>query len=162
MNKGIALLAMLAVTTSVYAEDHVITAEDYQATLAKYEEFKPLAGKVLLLSRHLVSKAEDISEEADPAYKGQSIQALNKNFAALKKMAAPLGDATFVEPFGYCGVLPDAAQNYATSLITNNRNNKFEHDFYQQTDKDCKTTTNTKPRDKTGLAILDLSDDSQS
>ncbi|WP_133164102.1 hypothetical protein [Aeromonas jandaei] len=158
MNRGAIWLAVLTMAASVHAEDRVVTVADYQATLKAYEELKPLAKKVLTLSRLLALKAETIPEETDPVYMGKSTRALQESFEKLILDAAPLGDTSFVEPFGRCGVLPKMAQNYATSLLTNDHSSQTYDNLYQQTYRDCKAAINNKPIDKTGLAILDLGD----
>lgn len=136
---------------------------DYSEVLKKYEELKPLANRMIVVSRNSVIDAEKAVQSGDYETVLQTRNFLIEDFKELKKLAEPLG-GPLDEPFGRCGYLPTAAHQYAFSLIvtalspSGNRNQNIDlyHKLYEDNYAQCKQQYQKPPEDKSDLAIIDV------
>ncbi|NTZ40678.1 hypothetical protein EXW94_23985 [Enterobacter sp. JMULE2] len=151
------LVSLLLVQPALAGKEY-----NYSEVLKQYEELKPLANRMIVVSRNSVIDAEKAVQSGDYETVLQTRNFLIEDFKELKKLAEPLG-GPFDEPFGRCGILPAAADNYALSLIVTalssgntDQHIDFFHQQYQDIYEQCKLQYQKPPKDKSDLAIIDV------
>lgn len=151
------LVSLLLVQPALAGKEY-----DYSEVLKKYEELKPLANRMIVMSRYEVAEAEKAVQSGDYETVLQTRKFLIEDFKELKKLAEPLGEP-LDEPFGRCGLLPGVARQYAFSLIVTalssgntDQHIDFFHQQYQDIYEQCKLQYQKPPEDKSDLAIIDV------
>ena len=173
MKRIVFVLALISVSLPVFAGYKIIGNNDsithsYTSNLAAAKQ-------------HLMEVAEETkrSEKTLKSYKlnglTPEVPAQGQKFIKLKEKGnAAFGDASFIQPFGQCGVLGSTAWSYWESRRSNAGSVASMRKLYMQTVDGCRNQIATKPEStatvevspasekppfKDCLEVLDVSDD---